>query len=68
MFVRLYNIKYKKRGTGMKEKDVTVNKNNEEEEDDDYCDLDKNKICDNCGKCIETDKNYKIIKITRIIR
>ena len=55
---------------GMKEKDVTVNQNNEEEEeeDDDYCDLDKNKICDNCGKCIETDKNYKIIKITRIIR
>ena len=48
---------------GMKEKDVTVNQNNEEEEDDDYCDLDKNKICDNCGKCIETDKNYKIIKI-----
>lgn len=34
---------------------------------DDYCDLDPNKICDNCCKCIETDKNYKIIKITKII-
>ena len=32
------------------------------------CDLDPNKVCDNCGKCIEPDKNYKIIKITRIIR
>ena len=30
-------------------------------------DLDPNKICDNCCKCIETDKNYKIIKITKII-
>lgn len=35
--------------------------------EDDYCDLDPNKICDNCCKCIETDKNYKIIKITKII-
>lgn len=35
--------------------------------EDDYCDLDKTKICDNCGKCIETDKNYRIIKITKII-
>ena len=33
----------------------------------DKCDLDPNKICDSCGKCIETDKNYKIIKITKII-
>lgn len=37
------------------------------EVDDDFCDLDPNKICDNCCKCIETDKNYKIIKITKII-
>ncbi len=35
--------------------------------DDDSCDLDPNKICDNCGKCIESDVNYKIIKITKII-
>ena len=35
--------------------------------DDDTCDLDPNKICDSCGKCIEPDKNYKIIKITKII-
>lgn len=34
---------------------------------DDACDLDPNKICDSCGKCIETDKNYEIIKITKII-
>lgn len=34
---------------------------------DDTCDLDPRKICDSCGKCIETDKNYKIIKITKII-
>ena len=35
--------------------------------EDDYCDLDKNKLCDNCGKCLEDDKNYKIIKITKIV-
>ena len=35
--------------------------------EDDFCDLDRNKICDNCGKCIEEDKNYKIIKITKIL-
>ena len=33
----------------------------------DRCDLDPNKTCDSCGKCIEIDKNYKIIKITKII-
>ncbi|MCQ2387709.1 MAG: hypothetical protein MJ066_04615 [Clostridia bacterium] len=37
------------------------------DEEDDTCDLDPNKICDSCGKCIECDKNYKIIKITKII-
>ena len=36
--------------------------------EDDFCDLDKSKICDNCGKCLEEDKNYKIIKITKIIK
>lgn len=34
---------------------------------DKYCDLDPNKLCDNCEKCLELDKNYKIIKITKII-
>ena len=36
--------------------------------EDDFCDLDKTKICDNCGKCLEEGKNYKIIKITKIIK
>lgn len=35
--------------------------------EDDFCDLEPNKICDNCCKCIEENKNYKIIKITKII-
>ena len=35
--------------------------------EDDFCDLDKTKICDNCGKCLEEEKNYKIIKITKIV-
>ncbi len=47
-----------------KRNDINLNVNDEE---NDYCDLDPNKICDNCCKCIETDKNYKIIKITKII-
>lgn len=44
-------------------------KNTEEfnECEDDFCDLDKTKICDNCGKCLEEGKNYKIIKITKIV-
>ena len=33
----------------------------------DKCDLDPNKVCDSCGKCLEENKNYKIIKITKII-
>lgn len=35
--------------------------------EDDLCDLDKSKICDNCGKCLGEEKNYKIIKITKIV-
>ena len=34
----------------------------------DQCDLDPNKKCDNCGKCIESNINYKVIKITKIIK
>lgn len=30
------------------------------------CDLDKNKICDNCGKCIDIQDDA-IIKIDKII-
>lgn len=33
----------------------------------DRCDLDENKTCDNCGKCIESDKAYSEIKIEKII-
>lgn len=31
------------------------------------CDLDKNKICDNCCKCIEIDCDYISIDIDEII-
>lgn len=33
----------------------------------DKCDLDSAKICDNCGKCIESDREYNEIKIDEII-
>ena len=33
----------------------------------DLCDLDPNKTCDSCGKCLESDKDYEVIKITKII-
>lgn len=36
--------------------------------ENDLCDLDPSKVCDNCGKCIEDGKNYKIIKITKIVK
>ena len=35
---------------------------------DDYCDIEPGKICDNCEKCLDLDTNYKIIKITKIIK
>ena len=38
-----------------------------EEEIDDCCDLDNGKTCDNCGKCIESDKEFNSIQITKII-
>lgn len=52
----------------MKIEDKKVYKNSNEtiEECDDFCDLNPSKICDNCGKCIEENVNYKIIKITKI--
>ncbi len=33
----------------------------------DICDLDRNKICDSCGKCIEPDTEYLEVKIDEII-
>ena len=33
---------------------------------DEWCDLNPQKRCDSCGKCIEENNNYKIIKITDI--
>ena len=34
----------------------------------DICDLNNNKICDNCGKCIESDADFKAIEIDEIIQ
>ena len=31
------------------------------------CDLDPNKVCDNCGKCLDT-RDYATIRIDKIIR
>ncbi len=33
----------------------------------DFCDLNPLKVCDNCGKCIETNKDYEEIKIDAIL-
>ncbi|MCI5892575.1 MAG: hypothetical protein MRZ66_04135 [Clostridiales bacterium] len=33
----------------------------------DYCDLNPVKLCDNCGKCIDSGKEYEEIKIDGII-
>jgi len=33
----------------------------------DICDLDSNKLCDNCCKCIDSDTDYKTIDIDEII-
>lgn len=32
----------------------------------DMCDIDPTKYCDNCGKCIESESEYRAIKITEI--
>lgn len=37
--------------------------------DDDFCDLDKNKICDNCCKCLQKDGiDMEAVKIERIAK
>ena len=28
---------------------------------DDYCDLDPTKLCDNCCKCLDTEKDYRVV-------
>jgi len=33
----------------------------------DKCDLDPNKTCDSCGKCLETNEKFKSVKIDKII-
>ena len=33
----------------------------------DYCDLDKEKICDNCCKCIESEKDFNSVIIDDVI-
>jgi len=60
-----YNIFIK--GDIMNKDLKTANENLIDEYCDDTCDLDPNKICDSCGKCIEETANYKVIKITKII-
>lgn len=32
-----------------------------------YCDLNPMKLCDNCGKCIDSGKEYEEIKIDSVI-
>jgi len=32
------------------------------------CDLDSNKLCDNCGKCIEPDTDFRAIVIDDILQ
>ncbi len=33
----------------------------------DYCDINPLKLCDNCGKCIDSGKEYQEIKIDAVI-
>ncbi|MBQ3597033.1 MAG: hypothetical protein II988_04370 [Clostridia bacterium] len=35
---------------------------------DEFCELDPNKKCDNCEKCLNFDMDYKAIQITKIIK
>lgn len=47
--------------------DKLIDKKLEQNVEEDICDLDSNKICDNCGKCLEVDADYKVIQIEKII-
>ncbi len=44
-----------------------MNKEIKEIDKDEVCDLDPNKICDSCCKCLDLNKDYASIKITKII-
>lgn len=33
----------------------------------DLCDLDDTKICDNCGKCINNDSDFRSIEVEDIL-
>ena len=51
----------------MNKEEKMLNTSINDEDYDDTCDLDPNKICDSCGKCIEITEDYKSIEITKII-
>lgn len=31
------------------------------------CDLNRNKVCDNCGKCIDSKTDYRAIEVDRVV-
>lgn len=33
----------------------------------DICDLDGNKTCDNCGKCIDGSSNFRTVKFSELL-
>ncbi|OQB15894.1 MAG: hypothetical protein BWY15_00020 [Firmicutes bacterium ADurb.Bin193] len=33
----------------------------------DICDLDRNKRCDSCGRCLDSEFDYKAVKIDEIM-
>ncbi|MCX7749710.1 MAG: DUF1289 domain-containing protein [Clostridia bacterium] len=34
----------------------------------DVCDLDENKVCDSCGRCIDEQSEYKVVKIKDLMK
>ncbi len=51
----------------MKKCVLNPNKNCDECNECNICDLDPTKICDNCMKCIESNEDFKTIKIDKVI-
>ncbi len=35
--------------------------------DCEVCDLDKTKKCNNCGKCIDSDAEYRVIQVEDVL-